>query len=66
MDECVEPILLTVKQVSALMQISEREIWRMVKLGKFPPPRTIGLRIKRWYRGVINEFAQTGRWEGTV
>ncbi len=44
--------LLTIKDVSATLNISTATIWRHVKAGTFPLPVQIG-RLKRWRRADI-------------
>jgi len=45
--------LLTVAQVAAALQVSQRTIWRSVSNGIFPAPIKLGGRIARWKRSDI-------------
>lgn len=66
MTERSEPLLLKVKQVAERMQISVREIWRLVAMGAFPRPLTISPKIKRWPVDVIQQYVEDKKREAGV
>lgn len=48
-----EPLLLDIKQVAAMLSISEKSIRRLLDAGKFPRPVRIG-RLLRWrYKDIV-------------
>jgi excisionase family DNA binding protein len=49
------PLLLTEKQMGALLNCSGRHVRRLVDSGRFPPPAKIG-HLTRWPRSVVEEF----------
>jgi len=44
-----------VKQVAELLNVSVREVWRLVARGELPPPVKIG-RCSVWFESDIVEF----------
>lgn len=48
-----------VKEVSRLLGVSNSTIWRWVKLGIFPKPKKIGLRVAVWGKDQIEAFIQS-------
>ncbi len=48
--------LLTRKQVSTEIGLSERHIVRMVERGRFPRPCKIGTRHVRWFRSDLDAW----------
>jgi prophage regulatory protein len=51
------PILLTVIEVSRLLGISVRSVWRLASSGDLPGPISIG-RSKRWSRRVLEAYVE--------
>ena len=51
-------VLLTVKDVSSILNISTTTIWRHVQSGSFPKPLKIG-RLTRWRRSDIDQLIET-------
>lgn len=51
-----ESLLLTAPQVSELLGISTRHLWRMADSGQFPRPISLGLKLKRWSRSVVERW----------
>lgn len=49
------PRLLDVRGVAQAMMISERTIWKLVKLGRFPAPIHIG-RTARWHAEDVARY----------
>lgn len=47
---------LTVREVAALCGMGVRTVWRRVQDGLFPPPHSLGGRLRRWAYADINEF----------
>ena len=52
LDTTTPPELLTVAQVAATLQLSERTVWRMTSTGDLPRPLRFG-RAVRWRRQTI-------------
>jgi excisionase family DNA binding protein len=48
-------LLLTIRDVSKLLGISQRAIWGWANDGKFPPPLELG-RLRRWRREDIEAW----------
>lgn len=53
-----EPLLLDVRQVSHLLGLGERTVWRLSSKGELPPPVSLG-RAKRWSRRAIEEHVNS-------
>lgn len=47
---------LTVREVAELCGIGVRTVWRRVQEGLFPPPHSLGGKIRRWAYADIEEF----------
>jgi len=54
----VQPALLTVKQVSKLLQIHPRTCWRMSATGDIPKPITIAKKVVRWRMSDLQRFLE--------
>lgn len=52
-------VLLDVKEVAALLGISDRTIWRMADAGQMPRPLSIS-RLRRWRRSDLMEWIDNG------
>ena len=50
-----EPLLLTVEQVAALVQLPRSTLYRLVAAGQFPPPVKLG-RATRWHRPTLERW----------
>lgn len=53
------PPLLTADDVAALLNVSERTLWRLLSAGKVPKPVRIG-RSTRWRAEDVREWVQKG------
>jgi len=53
--------LLTVKEISAWLNIDTRTVYRWNSAGRFPPPLRCGLRWSRWRRSDVEDWL-AGRW----
>ena len=45
---------LSVREVSALLSITSRTVWKMVSCGRFPKPVYLTPRLPRWKRAEID------------
>ena len=54
-----EPVLLTVEELSSLLGISIRTIWRRESTGDIPVPVRIG-GLVRWRRAEIDNWIEAG------
>lgn len=48
-----------VSDVAALLQASERHVWRLLDAGRLPPCMRLG-RLVRWPRKTIDEWISSG------
>ncbi|HUU22880.1 MAG TPA: helix-turn-helix domain-containing protein [Phycisphaerae bacterium] len=53
------PLLLTSRQVSELVGVAPRTLWRYARSGRMPPPRKIGALV-RFSRTEIEEWIADG------
>ena len=53
--------LLTVKDVSKLLQVHVRTVWRMVAARHIPAPITLSKRIVRWRALELDQFLRGRR-----
>ena len=53
--------LLTVKQVSEMLQVHPRTVWRMAAAGDIPAPITLSKKIVRWRLSDLQEFLERQR-----
>ena len=51
--------LITRPELEDMLQISGASIYRLVKIGAFPPPLKIGLSAVRWHPAVIRKWLET-------
>jgi predicted DNA-binding transcriptional regulator AlpA len=59
-DSTTEPaFLLNVVAVAQMVAVSPRQIWRMANSGEFPRPISIGSKLKRWPRSVVERWIET-------
>jgi len=58
-EETPETLLLNAKGLAHLLQVSERQVWRMDCTAMLPSAVTIG-RLKRWSRSRIVEWIEKG------
>ena len=49
---------LTVKDVSKLLSLGVRTLWRMVEAGKLPQPHRFNRKLVRWDRAELVQFVQ--------
>ncbi len=54
-----DSLLITVREVASLLQISERSVWRLVTTKRIIPPIYIG-RLARWRRADIIRWIHEG------
>jgi excisionase family DNA binding protein len=47
--------LMTVQQVAALLNVTRRTVWRLVKSGHLPQPLRVSPRLRRWPRAAVLE-----------
>ena len=50
--------LLTVKQISEMLQVHSRTVWRMAAAGDIPKPITIAKKIVRWRLSDLQRFLE--------
>jgi predicted DNA-binding transcriptional regulator AlpA len=55
----VEPVMITARQLAVLMQVSTRQVWRMLSAGKVPQPIRVG-GIVRWRMAEIENWIALG------
>ena len=55
----MSPELLKVADVSAMLKVSTRQVWKLVASGRLPPPVPLG-RSLRWRAGDIADFIRLG------
>lgn len=55
-----EPLLLTVREVAGLLNVSERHVHNLRKRRELPPPVVLG-RSVRWHRKAIEHWLSGGR-----
>ena len=53
-----EPVLLTCKEVSALVRLARSTIYVMVADGTFPAPKKIGPKAVRWVAAEVNQWLE--------
>ena len=58
-------LLLTVKEVAALLGLSERTVWKLSSCGKIPQPARLG-RSVRWSRKKLEEFVEQMKMEDSA
>lgn len=51
-----EPVLLTCKEVTALVRVARSTIYAMVANGTFPAPKKIGPKSVRWVAAEVNQW----------
>jgi prophage regulatory protein len=56
----VKTELLKVSQVMGLVPMSKPSIYRLMAMGKFPKPITLGERSVFWIKSDIEEYIQYG------
>ena len=54
-------VWFTVKELAARYQVTEACIWKWVKSGNLPPPRSLGPQTRRWPPEVIELFESEGQ-----
>ncbi len=53
------PVLLTADEVAAMLNVSERTLWRLLSGGKVPKPVRFG-RSTRWRDSEVREWIERG------
>ena len=51
-----EPVLLTCREVVALVRFSRSTLYLMVANGTFPAPKKIGSKSVRWVAAEVNQW----------
>ena len=54
-----DPLLLMVRDVAAMLRLSERTVWRRAAAGELPAPLRIGNSV-RWRRDEIIAWVEAG------
>jgi prophage regulatory protein len=54
---------LKIREVSEIVTVSARKIWRDVADKKFPPPFKLGPKTTRWWESEVKKFMR-GEWPG--
>jgi len=57
--ETGEAVLVDVRQVARMLDVSERQVWRLAATQKMPVPLSIG-RLKRWKRCEVLRWINAG------
>ena len=52
-----EPLLLSARDLSSLLGVSTRSVWRLRDSGNLPPPIQLG-RLVRWRRAAIDRWLE--------
>jgi len=53
------PELLTSQQVADRLAVSVRTLWRLVALGRFPPPIRYNRKLVRWKSDEVSRYIET-------
>lgn len=53
-------LLLNVKSVALMLEMSTRKVWKMSKDGKMPSPIRVGSRSPRWRDSDLREWVKDG------
>ena len=67
-----ERVLLSVREVSARLGLSERQLWHMAAGGLLPPPVKVARRLRRWRAAELSAWVAAGcpvdgwRWPAEV
>lgn len=59
MDTDPKPVLINAEELSRIMDISERTLWRLLSGGKVPQPVRVG-RNTRWRLAEVEEWIARG------
>ena len=52
-----EPLLLDLAEISRLLAVGERTIWRWISTGDFPGPDVaLGRKFRRWRRETVQQW----------
>jgi predicted DNA-binding transcriptional regulator AlpA len=54
--ETAAPELLTSQQVAGRLAMSVRTLWRLVAVGKFPPPVRYNRKLVRWKSADVTRY----------
>ncbi|MCL2639496.1 MAG: helix-turn-helix domain-containing protein [Phycisphaerales bacterium] len=60
-----QPLVLQVKQVAKLLNLSERTIWRLASTGEIPRPIGFG-RSRRWSHKSLEQFVAQKEMENAA
>ncbi|TKJ32305.1 MAG: hypothetical protein CEE38_23395 [Planctomycetes bacterium B3_Pla] len=59
MSTLIKPQLLKVKEVAAILHVSQRHLWRLKAAGKLPKPVKVGECV-RWLLGDVEAWLEMG------
>ena len=60
----VQPILLRIRDVAAMLAVSERSVWQLVRTGELPAIHPPGMRAIRIARHDVENLVE--RWHNRV
>ena len=58
-NEAIEPVMITARQLAVLLQVSTRQVWRMLSAGRVPTPIRVG-GIVRWRMAEVENWIAEG------
>ena len=58
-NEAIEPVMITARQLAVLLQVSTRQVWRMLSAGRVPKPIRVG-GIVRWRMAEVENWIAEG------
>ena len=61
----LEPVMITARQLAILLQVSTRQVWRMLSAGRVPQPVRVG-GIVRWRMAEVENWIAEGCPPSTV
>lgn len=59
------PRLISAKEVSEILSISQRTLWRMLSAGRMIPPIRLG-RVVRWRADEVTQWIANGCPQSTI
>ena len=58
-NDAIEPVMITARQLAVLLQVSTRQVWRMLSAGRVPTPIRVG-GIVRWRMAEVENWIAEG------
>jgi predicted DNA-binding transcriptional regulator AlpA len=58
-NDAIEPVMITARQLAVLLQVSTRQVWRMLSVGRVPKPIRVG-GIVRWRMAEVENWIAEG------